>query len=200
MKPSEGLCVCVFSFGKEMEAPLKYKNVIVFDGSSAHNWPVLFLELGLPDLPDGYRMRIVQTSFMDSEITVYGDASGAQLSCRPVHDTLGIGKNREVTVTVQPHFVLLRNQPRGPTPSSDKRNVLYGLMSANVPSINSLMSEYCNLERPLMLGVLREIRDRVGQERFPLNEVTYHSSAACMVISPAMPAVLKLSHAHAGMG
>jgi hypothetical protein len=183
-----------------MEKEVKYKNVIVFDGAMGHDWPALFADLALPDLPDGSRMRIVQTSFFDSEVTVFGDAAGAQLACKPVRDTLGIGRNREVVLTVRPDFVLLRNQPRGPTPSSDKRNVLYGLICANVPAINSLMSEYCNLERPLMLGVLREIRDRVGQDKFPLNEVTYHSSASSMIISPSMPCVLKLSHAHAGMG
>ncbi len=29
-------------------------------------------------------------------------------------------------------FILIRNQPRGPTPGSDKRNVLFGLMTAGV--------------------------------------------------------------------
>ncbi len=51
-----------------------------------------------------------------------------------------------------------------------------------------------------MLSVLREIRDRIGQEKFPLNDVTYYSNASTMIISPSMPCVLKLSHAHAGMG
>jgi hypothetical protein len=43
-----------------------------------------------------------------------------------------------------------------------------------------------------MLGALREIRDRVGQDKFPLNDVTYHSSASSMIISPSMPCVLKV--------
>jgi hypothetical protein len=51
-----------------------------------------------------------------------------------------------------------------------------------------------------MLGALREIRDRVGYKKFPLNEITYYSSSNTMIIAPEMPAVLKLSHAHAGQG
>jgi hypothetical protein len=31
---------------------------------------------------------------------------------------------------------------RGPTPASDNRNTLYGLMMAGVPAINTLQSEY----------------------------------------------------------
>ncbi len=43
-------------------------------------------------------------------------------------------------------FLLVRNQVRGPTPASDNRNTLYGLMMAGVPAINTLQSEYmCEL-------------------------------------------------------
>ena len=180
-----------------MEAAAKTKNIIVFDGASVHDWPKLFAELKLPALPDGSVLRIVQTSWYDCEVTVYGDHVGPLLFCKPVRDSGGQAGN---VVTVRPDFCLIRNQPRGPTPGSDKRNVLYGLICANVPSINTLMSEYLQLERPLMMGVLREIRDRVGQAAFPLNDITYFSSARGMVIAPPMPAVLKLSHAHAGQG
>ncbi len=125
----------------------KYKNVIVFDGRTTHDWPALFQELNLmvclfvclfslfvclvlafsidhncfdKELPDGSFLRIVQTSWYDCEITVFDNY--AQLSCKPVHDSLGQGKNRETGITIEPHFCLLRNQPRGATPASDKRN------------------------------------------------------------------------------
>ncbi len=54
-------------------------------------------------------------------------------------------------------FLLMRNQVRGPFPEQDRRNVLYGLMMAGVPSVNSLSSEYMNLERPIMYGALAEV-------------------------------------------
>jgi hypothetical protein len=149
---------------------------------------------------DGAKVRIIQTSWFDSEMNVFGDHTGGQLFCKPVKDSLGVGIDRQTSMTVKPDFCLQRNQSRGPRPSQDKRNVLYGLIAANVPAINSFMSEYMQLERPLMLGALREIRDRVGYKKFPLNEITYYSSSNTMIIAPEMPAVLKLSHAHAGQG
>lgn len=66
-------------------------------------------------------------------------------------------------------------------PANDRRHVLYGLMMANVPAINSLMSEYMNLERPIMYGALKEIERRVGHDKFPLVPINYYSSPSGMV-------------------
>jgi len=107
---------------------------------------------------------------------------------------------RPTTLTVKPDFLLIRNQVRGPTPDSDMRNVLYGLMMANIPAMNSLSSEYMNLERPIMYGALDEIRKRVGRDKFPLIPQTYYSSNTQMIISGDFPSVIKISHAHRGMG
>lgn len=143
---------------------------------------------------------MLQTSWMDAEVVVNGDASGVQLSMKPVKDTFGQGVDRKTIITVRPDYILQRNQARGPTPGSDRRHVLYGLIMGNVPSMNSLMSEYIQLERSCMLGALREINERLGQEAFPLNEVTFYSTPSSMIISPELPAVIKISHAHAGQG
>ncbi len=130
---------------------------------------------------------------------MYGD-SGCSLALKPVKDTFGEHVDRKSVVTVRPDYVLQRNQCRGPSPSSDRRHVLYGLVMANVPAMNSTLSEYLQLERAVMLGALRDINERLGQDAFPLNEVSYYSSSAGMIISPELPAVLKISHAHAGQG
>ena len=61
-------------------------NVVVFDGASTHDWPALFGEL--PGLPGGGRLRVVQVSWVDCELTVYGDAAGPLLMCHPVRDLL----------------------------------------------------------------------------------------------------------------
>lgn len=53
------------------------------------------------------------------------------LSIAPVRESEG-KIVRPQTLGVKPDFILVRNQPRGPTPGSDKRNILYGLMSAGV--------------------------------------------------------------------
>jgi len=56
-----------------------------------------------------------------------------------------------------------------------------------------------NLERPIMFAALREIEQRLGNERFPLISQTYWSNPKQMVITE-FPFVAKVSHAHAGMG
>eukprot|EP01027_Heterolobosea_sp_BB2_P017871 GEZU01025272.1.p2 GENE.GEZU01025272.1~~GEZU01025272.1.p2 ORF type:complete len:134 (+),score=32.64 GEZU01025272.1:144-545(+) len=74
------------------------------------------------------------------------------------------------------------------------------LMNAGVPSVNTLFSEYMNLERPIMMGALKEIERRVGHDKFPLIEQTNYSGHHQMVIAPSFPNVIKVSHAHCGMG
>ncbi|KAH3760333.1 synapsin II [Pelomyxa schiedti] len=169
-------------------------NVLVCDGDATHDWPGI---MASRKLSDGRGMRVVQASWMDIVVVAYSD-SGALVSCAPMHDTDGVVK--PAVATFMPDFVIIRNQVRGPTPGCDRRNSMFGLMSANVPSMNSCLSEYMNLERPLMNGALREIEKRLGHDKFPFIAQTYYSSGNDMVISPDLPCIVKVSHAHRGMG
>ena len=134
-----------------------------------HDWPAIFREHGLaPEL--GSRFRVVQASWMEISVVVYGgEPARTVVTAAPVHESGGVV--RPATVTFEPDLCVIRNQPRGPTPSSDRRAVLFGLMSGNVPALNSLESESMQLERPLMCGG-----------------------------PPALPAIVKVSHAHRGLG
>lgn len=60
--------------------------------------------------------------------------------------------------------------------------MLFGLMMGNVPSVNSLVSEYMNLERPIMYGALKEIQKRVGNDAFPLIDINYYSHYSMVTI------------------
>ncbi len=48
-------------------------------------------------------------------------------------------------------------------------------MHAGIPAMNSLASEYMNLERPIMFGALKEIKQRVGKDKFPLIDQNFYS-------------------------
>jgi hypothetical protein len=63
------------------------RNVIVFDGSTMHDWPALFASLGL--LSDGSRIRVLQVSWMDAEVTVHGNSQGCLIAMKPIKDTDG---------------------------------------------------------------------------------------------------------------
>eukprot|EP01080_Neovahlkampfia_damariscottae_P007795 gene7795-12269_t len=172
---------------------VKTYQVVVFDGDKTHNWVDVFED---KTLKDGSKLRIIQTSWYDSDIVVYPD--GAMLQMSPVVESEGKFVKPK-SLIVKPDFVIIRNQARGPTPDLDRKNVLLGLMMSGVPSMNSCMSEYMNLERPVMYGALKEIQKRLG-DKFPLIAVTYYSTHNGMVICEKFPSVIKVSHVHAGMG
>ena len=195
------------------ECKLPPLNIMVMDGDRSHNWPSIF---------DGKKTRnnrpihIYQASWNKVEVTTYPE--GPMVHMQPLHTTESYkalleqqDSNKGVayqnmqqsyhqpTVDIKPHFLLIRNQPRGALPVTDCLNAFYGLMMSNVPCMNSFQAVYMNLERPIMLGALREIENRVGHDKFPLINATYYSSERQMVIAPEMPAVIKIAHAHAGI-
>mmetsp|Transcript_28319 Transcript_28319/g.39991 ORF Transcript_28319/g.39991 Transcript_28319/m.39991 type:complete len:380 (-) Transcript_28319:12-1151(-) len=182
---------------KPKKGPKTFRQLVVIDGDPTpnHDWCDVFEGV---ILKDGSGIRVVQASWLETEVSVFED-SGCLMQIAPVRESER-KVVRPASLTVKPDFILIRNQVRGPTPNSDKRNVLYGLLMGNVPSVNSLQSEYMNLERPIMFGALRDIAKRVGKDKFPLVPQNFYSSSQQMVISTDLPSVIKVSHAHAGMG
>uniref|UniRef100_A0A6B2L6I4 ATP-grasp domain-containing protein n=1 Tax=Arcella intermedia TaxID=1963864 RepID=A0A6B2L6I4_9EUKA len=174
----------------------KFRNLIVFDGNVTHNWPQLFEG---KTTKDGVPIRVVQCSWNECSCTVYPD-TGCLLTIAPIHESEGKVVRPQV-LAVKPDFILVRNQPRGPTPVTDRRNTLYGLMLANVPSINSLQQMYMDLERTTMISELKAVESRLGHDVFPLVPITYYDTPERIgVWDGEFPAIIKVSHAHAGMG
>merc|ERR1711871_1545925 len=101
--------------------------------------------------------------------------------------------------TMQPDFVLVRNECRGAEHIHDWRNALYGLMFANVPAVNSLHSIFCFQERPVVQAELNRLHMMHG-DLFPVVNQQYFSSHKCMMYTQPFPAVSKVGHAHAGVG
>jgi len=151
--------------------------------------------LKIKKLENGCVINTYQASWNKCKVTTYKNE--CMVDCEIINSNK-VEKGK--VANIMPHFVLVRNQPRGALPVTDCRKVLYGLMMANIPSMNSWQSIYMNLERPLMIMGLRSIVDRIGQDKFPLHDITYYGSHESMVISPTPPIVIKVSHAHAGMG
>lgn len=177
--------------------PADVKVVLVLDGDKGHPWPRLFAG---KRLANGSSLRIVQASWMNVITVSY--ATGCMVTVAPLNDTDGVENELGGTrnqVTVKPDFLIVRNQARGPTPPSDMRDQLFALMHAGVPAISSLESTYMCLERPIMMGKLYSIARREGHANFPVIKQTFYSKPSTMVICD-YPAVLKVSHAHAGMG
>ena len=199
------------------ESKLPPLNVLVMDGDRTHNWPAIFHG---KNTSNNRPIHIYQASWNKVEVTTYPEYPIVHM--QPLHTTKSYlatleqekakkdkggsiayeskqSSYEQPTCDVKPHFLLIRNQPRGALPVTDCLNAFYGLMMANVPCMNSFQAVYMNLERPIMLGALRAIEKRVGHDKFPLINATYYSSERQMVIAPEMPAVIKIAHAHAGI-
>jgi len=99
---------------------------------------------------------------------------------------------------IKPDFVLVRNEVR--IVGKDYRNQLYGLMYANIPSVNSLKSIYMCCERPIVQAELNKLMRIHGREKFPVVSQGYFSNHNALMYGQSFPAVVKIGFAHAGMG
>ena len=92
---------------QKIEKKVKTYQVVVFDGDKTHNWVDIFDDK--TTLKDGSKLRIIQTSWYDSDIVVYPD--GAMLQMSPVVESEG-KFSKPKSLIVKPDFVIIRNQAR----------------------------------------------------------------------------------------
>jgi len=162
--------------------------------ADAYDWKAIFVGARLSD---GRAINVVQLGWDRLLVTADSPAMSASTPClvhvRPTPDGKGGG-------TIKPDFVLVRNEARGAVHTEDHKNALFGLMFAGIPAVNSLSSIYQFLERPIVQAELNKIQRRLGAEAFPLIPQSYFATHDAMMYGGEFPAVLKVGHAHAGMG
>ncbi|XP_054862352.1 synapsin-3-like [Amphiprion ocellaris] len=140
-----------------------------------------------------YEIRVEQAEF--SEINL---ASYVNSGC-----TVDMQVNKGGTKVVRsfkPDFVLIRQHAYSMVPGEDFRNLVIGLHFGGVPSINSLFSIYNFCSKPWVFSQMIKLYHSLGPEKFPLNEQTFYPNHTQMVTTPTYPVVVKMGHAHAGMG
>lgn len=185
------------------------KVLLVVECSEEFNWTAIFagtcIEIRHVDQTTGeesvrsYEIQVEQATFPDLSVTSY-DKSGCVFNIRKSkRPHPGTSMERDRTVVVD--FVLLRSVTHG-IHGQDSRNILLTMMHAGLPSVNSLLSAYMALERPVMWGELKAIQRRMARrgQSFPLVDQSCHSSHQEMNISPCADCVVKIGHAHAGKG
>lgn len=166
--------------------------------SDNYDWPAIFQGA---TLRDGRPVRVVQAGWED--IQVHADTYSSSRLCVEVQKqaktasstTSGAGQQQHITV--QPDFVLIRNEVR--TPNFDGRNILNGFLFADVPTVNSLQSIVLMCERPAMQGFLHKLHRRLG-DAFPVVPQHFASSHRVLFYGYTFPAVVKVGSAHAGAG
>ncbi|XDV45351.1 hypothetical protein PO909_013465 [Leuciscus waleckii] len=159
--------------------------LLVIDGAQ-HDWAKLFRG---KKLNGDYDIKVEQAEFGD--ISVVAHANG---SCNVA---VQVWQNENKIVrSFKPDFVLIRQHAFSMAENEDFRNLIIGLQYAGIPSINSLESIYNLCDKPWAISTYKKL----GQEKFPLIEQTFYPNYKEMVTMPAFPVVVKIGHAHSGVG
>ncbi|XP_075895092.1 synapsin-1 isoform X2 [Nelusetta ayraudi] len=111
-----------------------------------------------------------------------------------------IRNGHKVTKSFKPDFVLIRQHAFSMDKNGDHRNMVIGLQYAGLPSVNSLHSVYNFCDKPWVFAQMSKVFKQLGPEEFPLIEQVYYPNHREMISSPRFPVVVKMGHAHSGMG
>ncbi|XP_066601958.1 synapsin-like [Prorops nasuta] len=137
-----------------------------------------------------YEIRVEQTEFR--EISLTGSEAGTIVSMAAYRN------GTKVIRSFKPDFLLIRQNLRDA--GEDYKNLLLGFMYGGIPSINNLTAVYNFQDKPWVFGHLLGLQRRLGKENFPLIQQTYYPDYREMVTASRYPVVIKLGHAHRGVG
>ncbi|XP_040898412.1 synapsin-1 isoform X2 [Toxotes jaculatrix] len=140
-----------------------------------------------------FDIKVEQAEF--SEINLVANATGTYNV-----DMDAIRNGHKVTKSFKPDFVLIRQHAFSMDKNGDHRNIVIGLQYAGLPSVNSLHSVYNFCDKPWVFAQMSRLYKQLGPEEFPLIEQVYYPNHKEMITSPRFPVVVKMGHAHSGMG
>ncbi|XP_037337950.2 synapsin-1 isoform X1 [Pungitius pungitius] len=140
-----------------------------------------------------FDIKVEQAEF--SEISLVVNSTGSYNV-----DIDAIRNGHKVTKSLKPDFVLIRQHAFSMDKNGDHRNIVIGLQYAGLPSVNSLHSVYNFCDKPWVFAQMSRISKQLGPQEFPLIEQVYYPNHKEMITSPRFPVVVKMGHAHSGMG
>ncbi|KAM4615719.1 synapsin-1 [Polymixia lowei] len=140
-----------------------------------------------------YDIKVEQADF--SEINLVAHSTGSYSV-----DIDAIRNGHKVTKSFRPDFVLIREHAFSMDKNGDHRNLVIGLQYAGLPSVNSLHSVYNFCDKPWVFAQMSRLYKQLGPDEFPLIEQVYYPNHKEMITSPVFPVVVKMGHAHSGMG
>ncbi|XP_069759782.1 synapsin-3-like isoform X1 [Narcine bancroftii] len=140
-----------------------------------------------------YEIRLEQAEFSELNLAAY--VNGGCLI-----DMQLIRNGTKVVRSFKPDFVLIRQHVYNMAYGEDYRNLIVGLQYGRVPTLNSLQSVYNFCNKPWMFSQLIKISQTLSPEKFPLIDQTFFPNHREMLTIPKFPVVVKMGHAHAGMG
>ncbi|XP_029011254.1 synapsin-2a [Betta splendens] len=173
----------------QVTTPKKFKILLVID-EPQQEWAKLFKG---KKVNGDHDIKVEQAEF--NEINVVAQANG---TCN-VNMQVWRGGTRVIR-SFKPDFVLIRQHAFSMTHNEDFRNLIIGLQYGGVATINSLESIYNLCDKPWAFAQLINTHRKLGAEKFPLIEQTFYPNYKEMVSMPSFPVVVKIGHAHCGIG
>ncbi|XP_012500172.1 PREDICTED: synapsin-3 isoform X1 [Propithecus coquereli] len=139
-------------------------------------------------------IRVEQAEFSELNLAAYV-TGGCMVDMQVVRNGTKV-----VSRSFKPDFILVRQHAYSMALGEDYRSLVIGLQYGGLPAVNSLYSVYNFCSKPWVFSQLIKIFHSLGPEKFPLVEQTFFPNHKPMVTAPHFPVVIKLGHAHAGMG
>ncbi|XP_053577072.1 synapsin-2 [Bombina bombina] len=140
-----------------------------------------------------YEIKIEQAEFSEINLVAHADGTFAV-------DLQTFRNGAQVVRSFRPDFVLIRQHSFSMAENEDFRNLIIGMQYAGIPSVNSLESIYNFCDKPWVFAQLICTYKMMGAEKFPLIDQTYYPNHKEMLAMPTFPVVVKIGHAHSGMG
>uniref|UniRef100_W5NAS8 Synapsin-1 n=1 Tax=Lepisosteus oculatus TaxID=7918 RepID=W5NAS8_LEPOC len=140
-----------------------------------------------------FDIKVEQASF--SEINLVAHATGSYSV-----DIEALRNGNKITKSFRPDFVLVRQHAFSMAKNGDFRNIVIGLQYAGLPSVNSLHTVFNFCDKPWVFAQMTRLYKKMGPEDFPLIEQIYYPNHREMITTPRFPVVVKMGHAHSGMG
>ncbi|XP_017391834.1 synapsin-3 isoform X1 [Cebus imitator] len=139
-------------------------------------------------------IRVEQAEFSELNLAAYV-TGGCMVDMQVMRNGTKV-----VSRSFKPDFILVRQHAYSMALGEDYRSLVIGLQYGGLPAVNSLYSVYNFCSKPWVFSQLIKIFHSLGPEKFPLVEQTFFPNHKPMVTAPHFPVVVKLGHAHAGMG
>ncbi|XP_030100958.1 synapsin-3 isoform X2 [Mus musculus] len=138
-------------------------------------------------------IRVEQAEFSELNLAAYV-TGGCMVDMQVVRN------GTKIVRSFKPDFILVRQHAYSMALAEDYRSLVIGLQYGGLPAVNSLYSVYNFCSKPWVFSQLIKIFHSLGPEKFPLVEQTFFPNHKPMLTAPNFPVVIKLGHAHAGMG
>uniref|UniRef100_A0A8C8DPC2 Synapsin III n=1 Tax=Oryzias sinensis TaxID=183150 RepID=A0A8C8DPC2_9TELE len=159
------------------------------------------------NLPNGYMMDLQRPTPTPPGSSTSSPASPAaerrqppSISTQSSASASAPGSGNFLSSFSSPDFILIRQHAYSMIPGEDFRNLIIGLHFGGIPSINSLFSIYNFCSKPWVFSQMIRLYHSLGPEKFPLNEQTFYPNHTQMMSTPPLPVVVKMGHAHSGIG